>query len=961
MDSLPGKKWLKRCGKWIFAPCLDVFLWFFSLGLALFLVFQVLFLYGLQSGKSIPLPGRVLTLVEKQFEEAIPGTEVEIRSLSIRADGTIKTSGVDIYLESSSEPVLILEETLIDLSLPFLFIGRVVPDQVQVKGAQLYCPVLFSPTGKRERIIDSFSTALAVRNHRLSLYHLQGRALGIPITAGGSWYYPLPFLGGSESDLLESSSPALLATAALGQLLKMKPQAEWLQHPAVHFQLSQSEPGKPRLHLEARAERMILEQTYESRQFQASTQLLWEEGWTLPDGIQIQGASLRTPDWPELQDLEVLLTLPRGVALNPARLTEVKARAAVGKAVVREIPLGPFIAGASPRSWQALNFTLRGRPFRNPLELSGEADFGNRTATLKFYSRDLEVDQLSDLLSHWIPLLPESLALPQALSGQARLALENDWEPQSVEFNLVAENLAFNQQPIPAIRADGSVQVPSGAIRLQDFRADFPEGYLEGTGAFSQSTGHLRLNVWSDGFLPTQLNPILPPWWSKIFENTAAHGRLPGGNYYIENDFTQKHTLFIFGDTYFYDGSYSGLEFEEGSIRLLVQPALIEVFDLEAYHEGTLTQGSISWVYDPSIKGLKSLNWDIESGLPPQDGKKLFNQGIREIFEQFALTGSSEVSSTGKLFNKKTFPDLMEQNQVSLRGKTEKPLTYLGYPLDSLEFQADYNPGTLRLILDSVGVADGIATGWIYNEFRKDQPDQLEFDLSLLGSDRNQLLSMAGAFDPNSSPENSNPSSEDEPSAPREKSTGVIDVRLNARGPLGDIYGFSGDGFFELRDPNLARIRLLGGLSNALEETPLPLGSLALNKMASGIVLDRELVKFPSMRITGPITRIKADGDYSLLEKDLNFNVQVFLGNPDESEFLSMVTSVFRPLTYALEMNLTGTLQEPSWKFALGAPRKLRDRTLPDQIDAGRSSVPVAPEEGYLPDSNDHPPYPPPP
>lgn len=942
------------------APCLQGMLWFFSLGLALFLLFQLLFLYGVLSEKPIPLPGRILSLVEEQIEEALPEAVVEIQSLSIQADGTLLAGGIEVFLESSPEPVATLEKTMIDLSLPMLFIGRIVPDRIQLQNGELFCPVIFSPSGQRERVIRGFSTSLNIRQNRLTLHHFKCRALDIPITGQGSWYYPIPFLEGSEAELMESSSPLLLAAAGLGQLLKMKPQAEWLEQPSLHFQLTQSEPGKPRLHLTTQAERMILNQKYESVDFRASMELLWESGWQLPEGIRLSGNSLKTTGWPELHGFEVLIQVPSPVLLNPAALTRLEARIAVAEVIWEEIPLGPMLARGVPYNLHTLDFSLQARPGSSPVAVAGRADFQDQAGQVRVRTRDLKLSAWQDLLSRWAAPLPESLVLPEGLSANMSIDFQSGWNPRSVEFDLLAKNSAYQGQNIPEIQAGGSFQVPRGDLQIRKFRTDFPQGYLEGHGSFSQTTLQLKLDVSSEGFLPTQLNPMLPPWWSKIYENIRFDGRLPGGNFYVENDFSKQHTLFIFGRTDFYDGTYSGLDFEEGSMRLLVQPALIDIFDLEAYRDGTFTGGSITWVYDATIKGLKSLNWNIQSEVPPRDGKRLFPEKIQAFFEQFSVSGSSQVFSTGKLFNENEVPDLVDQNQVLISGTSRDPLTYLGYPLDSLDFQADLNPEALRIILNSVGVAGGEGSGWILNQFRQDQPDLLDFDISLLGSERNRLLTLAREFNQPEAPSDIPRPHAENPSL-ENSGGGTLDIRLKAQGPLGDIYGFSGEGFFELRDPNLGRIRLLGGLSTALEETILPFGTLALNKMASGIVLDRELVQFPSMRITGPITRIKADGDYSLLEKDLNFDVQVFLGNPEESALLTMVTSVLRPITYALELNLAGTLQDPTWKFAHapGTVRKLRDRSLPDQIQ----DVTETPTNRDLfpPDSNEHPPYPPPP
>ena len=971
MDSPPRPGALRRLKNWLLAPCLHGFLWVFCLSLAFLLLLQGVFLYGVVSGSSIPLPGRALRAIEAELQGALPGSEVRIGNLSLQADGTIHSRDVELFLEGGRDPVLEIADLEVDLSLPWLFLGQAVPNRIRLRGGRGYTPAVYSPTGVREKVVDALSLDLFADSGRLHLRHLQFKVLDIPVTANGSWQFPMTMPGVGATGL-EGSPPLMAMAAGLAGLMRIQPHTDWMEEPALHIHLTQKEGGAPRAWIRAQAEALTLENRFHSSRFHSEAPLEWDGTWDLPEGLSIQARSLAVEPWGTLSQPDILLEVPSAQALSPALLPQVVLRFATTGGEAGGYAFGPLQGRVRPETLHAFTFHLNGTPVEAPVRLSGFADLRTETARLSARIGRIDSARLLQILEGHVPALPEGLQPPSFDSLYLRGRLAPGWAPERVEFDGRMSRIQYGDQYIPSTVMRGTYDFAEEHVELERFHAVFPRGDLIGRMDFTLPSTRIVLSLHSEGFDPRQLNAILPPWWDRLWPDIDFPGTLPHGDFYIENTFTRRHTLFVQGHARFGETTFSGLDFEGGAVRVLVQPSLIQLYDLEARREGKPTSGRLSWVYDPGVEGLKHFEWDVDSQLAPGTAKRIFNEPIQKLFDPFTTTGPVQVRSSGRLYNKKKVPNLVRKNAIFIEGATADPLRYADYPLDSLTFTADWNPSALRIILDSAGIASGEATGWILTRYPSGGAPTLEFDLNLLGAERKRLLNLAERFNTQTAdptrPRAHNPP-EPTKNPVENPDGGIVDLRLAANGPLGDPFGFSGRGFFELRDPNLARIGLLGGLTTSIEQNQPTFGTLALNQMGSEIILDRELVRFPNMRITGPVTRIKARGDYSLLEKDLDFNVQVFLGNPDESALISMITSVFRPLTYALELNLSGPLQAPEWKFIyapgslLAGPRKERDRSLPEKIRS--SEAPEAPvlerAQANRPSSVDHPPYPPPP
>lgn len=937
---------LKGLSKWLLGPCLSALLWIVALALALLVAIQAVWLYGVYTKKPVPLPAPALQWVERKASDNLPGAEVRFDGLAIAAHGLVRTQGLRLYLDGHAQPVATMDAADINFSLAHLAMGRLHPESIRIRDGRLYCPIMFSPTGRRELVAHSLSGDLRLRQRQVRLEHFHGMAVDIPLTANGAWDTPLAVMTGSPA---QAGEPLMIAVAGLGRLIVLRQHTDWLRNADLHLRFFQTPGSFPEVTVEAKAESMHLEGTLEWEHMLARASLSWNGQWQLPEPLTLHFRQLKKPGYGSAKDLELALHLPPETGLDASALYRATlefngARLQTPWGGVHTLN-GQLRAGGPGE----LRFRTLADLDGSPLSAAGHLNFLFRSGQATIRTRGLNVRERVEGLAH-LPLpeaLTERLEWPNSLTTRADIEIASGWQPSALQFHGEIKNLAFNEQPIHHLALRGGARLDQQRAFIDDFHAVFPSGEIEGDATYNLDNTLITASVRSDGMHPADLNALFPDWWTELIDDFEFHGRLPAANFHIHKVMNLRFTMFYFGSVEVWDASYRGLDFDHGTTLVAGRPSFVEIYDLDTSRQGRDTRGSLNWVFDPEISGMKSMNWSILTEVPPSAGKVIFEENIRTIFEDFELSGDSEATSVGKIYNENRVPELKIHDRVLISGRTPDPLTYRGYPLEHLDFDADYRPGVLRAEIRSAGVAGGEAEGFFQSRFENENT-HLEFDVRLQQARRQGLTDLARRFgERNQPPEDMAPEKEGEtlaippPATPEDRSR--IDLQLAASGPMENPFAFEGTGFFELRDPDLARIRLFGLLSNILDQTPLPLGTLALNRMGSEFFLDGPVIRFPEMRVTGPVTRIKARGEYSMVMQDMNFSAQVFLGNPDESAFLSMITSIFRPLTYALELNLTGPLQSPSWSFAygpgaiFGASRPPREREPIPELERERA------------------------
>ncbi len=418
-------------------------------------------------------------------------------------------------------------------------------------------------------------------------------------------------------------------------------------------------------------------------------------------------------------------------------------------------------------------------------------------------------------------------------------------------------------------------------------------------------------------------------WWDRLWENFSFGPRPPEAEIDIQGVWGKPDRSDVFIGVKSGPMRLRGLPVDSLATRLRTHDHRVEVQGFRAVAAGRTATGTFTRVYNPALDAWSRMAFDVRSDLPVESIPLVFPAEGPALVEPLALTAPPDIHLVGELFGPGR-PEMGNRQDYVLEVAAEAPLHYRGFPLDHLALRVERRDRELLLQDIRAGFAGGLATGhaalsgpeterWLALDVRLQDAG---LDLAITRWREFQATRPAPPAVAPGSPSGKSPSHpETEKNRPL---GGTLALALRATGPLDDPLGLSGRGEGSVAGAELARIRLLGGFSGLLSEIGIGLGTVRLTDARADFVLDRTRLRFASLDLTGPSALVEAKGDYALDAGTLAFNARVRPFEQRGGLLSSTAGFVLSPLSSVLEVELSGTLEEPEWTFTYGPTRLFR-------------------------------------
>ena len=147
------------------------------------------------------------------------------------------------------------------------------------------------------------------------------------------------------------------------------------------------------------------------------------------------------------------------------------------------------------------------------------------------------------------------------------------------------------------------------------------------------------------------------------------------------------------------------------------------------------------------------------------------------------------------------------------------------------------------------------------------------------------------------------------PSLPR-KGRGQLDLAFSGEVDLKDLSAARGLGQYTLEDPELRKVRLLGGISNLLEALGVDSTTYELTQARGTFGCLGGRAYFPDMAITGPQAKLDLAGEMDLKAATLDFEGDFSLPRKQGFNPLDII-NLNRALVSLTKIKLTGPLAKP--------------------------------------------------
>lgn len=151
---------------------------------------------------------------------------------------------------------------------------------------------------------------------------------------------------------------------------------------------------------------------------------------------------------------------------------------------------------------------------------------------------------------------------------------------------------------------------------------------------------------------------------------------------------------------------------------------------------------------------------------------------------------------------------------------------------------------------------------------------------------------------------------------PTNQYEGIIAAHVDLAGDVPEPAGWpglTGDGTVVIEQGRLLRIPVFGGLSTLLEKIYPGLGFSEQNRLEATLRFAEGAVITDDLRLSGNLVSLSADGRYRWSD-DLDFDIKVHPFR--DGSVASVLRIVTLPLSFILELELTGPLRNPRWRAA---------------------------------------------
>ncbi|MBI4622836.1 MAG: hypothetical protein HY736_06370 [Verrucomicrobia bacterium] len=908
--------------------------WTLWLALAILLVFQ---LY-IASTNELAVPDFALRQLENRF--AASGFRVKFSRTAFDPTGRVLIENAQVLLPAFAEPVLTARAIFVRLNPWSLAVGKFEPDEIRIFDATATVPAMLSPSGRAEEIVRDLDGTITPGDRVFSIPHLSGRVAGIAFSARGS--VQLRGARGPASDAIADFIANRFPTLCR-QVLAVTEQLAAFEQPALHLELSPSESGATIVNvtLLARSAKLGPPVSAEARNIRAVTRVLLF-GDAPASQLEFAADDVRLPFGTTAHGVRAFVAgrmrPGAGFHFEPREFDVTAESVATAGFSARAVSAQLF-----PRPLPRLDASIVAQVMGAPLAVRAEADFAAQSAVLHFegaVSPGL-LDPLSRRLGADVRRYFDFAAL---YCDNGVVHLGPGWK-----FENVAARIGVRQ-----IKAYGvAIDEGAAAVEFDGRRFGSPEAFARIGENFARGSYEHDLQTHQYRFLltgrlrPLEISGWFRAWWPNFFQQFGFPAAPPAASVDVSGFWRdgRRSAVFVFADVP--RPVIRGVAFGQVRARLFIRPGFYDGLEVSATGGSGAARGTFTYTADPATFDWRRLDLKLDSTMDVGIAAQLIGPLGAAVLAPFKLAAPPALKLHGR-FDGPAAPGGRQQS-LQVDARTSGEIRFHDFPLRDASFRVKLQDD--EIVIEEVearfasGVAGGRARVWGRGDKRR-----LGFDFSLKEANLGEAAGVLQEFLAHK---------RGQPPAPpgkfvRRNANVQLDVAASAEGRYGDPYTYHGEGSASLRGPEIGEVPLLGLLSELITFT-----TLRFTEARGNFKIEGPKLVFPEVALRGANSAIDGHGDYTLANHGLDFRAKIFPFQESGNLFKSVVGAVLTPLSNALEVKLTGTLEKPEWTFVIGPTNFLRSLATGSAESTEKSDAPAQPKADSPPPPVGLPPTPP--
>lgn len=921
-----------RGARFCAAGAMTLLVWTFWLALALLAAAQVY----VASTNELRLPLFVQRAIEDRL--AMSGIHINFDHTLFDPTGRILIENVRVTLTGFDEPIMTARAIYCRLDPLALAIREIRPLELRLTGVNLRVPAMLSPSGHADEIVSDLDAAFRYRAGEIAVDYLNCRLGKLPVSMYGRVAQAaFPPRRGSPLPIAEflAKNYALFSRECAAGAEELR----GLEGPALFVRLGPGASRGTTVRVSLFASGLRLAYPTELRasgiRFAGEFPLSGPAPVGSPlfldvDQLQLPGLGgsavrgLRA--WMDVS-LEPWHSGRPGFTVRELRLTAGNASANgvdVHDAIVSAKVSGlTFSTDIKRVKVERLDADARAWLWSQPASAQAQVDLGRRQADLHFRGAlgSAALEAVGAALKRDLRRFVE-FTQPVSIDGEAHFGAGWIFSRASARVDATG----FSARGVRLDEAHANLGFDGHRLVATDSFARIGDNFARGTYEQEVPGCHYRF-VLTGRLRPLDITPwIAGAWWNQVFGDVQFPAEPPLADMDLSGCWTDGRQAAVFVSVDSAGAVFRDVAFDRVRTRLFIRPQFDDCLQFSVARGSGLASGTFARRFDLNALAMRSLDFDVTSTLDVGAVAKVLGPASAQL-EPFSFEKPPFLQVRGHLDGPAAGSG--PHQEVHVRGRTDTALRYHDFPLEAADFTVDVHDSDVVIDPVSAGFAGGRATGnakvWGGGTDRR-----LKFDLNLRGANLGRAIEIVRAYTakkdhlPHPSPGN----------FVKDKANVLVDVAAAAEGRLGVPYSFQGAGTAQVQGAELGEVRMLGLLSDLFRFT-----SLRFTSARAAFALDGPRLVFSDVSATGANSGITARGTYAIDRHELNFRARI---NPFQEsrafpqKFMDMMLT---PLSGALEVKLTGTIEKPSWTFANGPTNLLR------------SLAPPAPgaEKPYLP------------
>ena len=899
-------------GKWCAGCARDLLLCALWLALAGIILLQI----GLSSAHQLPLPGWMLRQIESRIDGL--GLHAEIGAATFNPAGRVVITNLQLSPTSSGSSLITIDRLSLRLSPWALISGQVVARDIRASGVDFLLPALFSPSGRTEHVLNGVNLACRPDGKKLTFQQFSGSLANLTFSCRGE----ITLTGNlsPETRNLQQRKAKIAEVVKTyitlcQRLAEMEPELQAFDAPHLELSLLPALGGVPQMDVTLTSRNADIDLArfmpeagrVHIQNLRARTTIPFasKDGETIH--LRVGCTEVRSTNGYEVHSLLCDLTAEFG-----SDLAHVKPRnlvATAGSVLVKGVLLENASAKLATHG-ATLHAEITTQAIGSDWLVDANADptIGQGKATVDGALTTFIVQQLEAKFNR----PPGSLlTLPSPAPLTLSVEFDDGWKLHKILGRVSTGPVVAGSVPITAFA--GNFSFENDELAVTDI-------ILHQRGNLAR--GIYRMNTKSLVFrflLTGQLRPIdisgwFSDWWPRFWDHFDFSPSIPVADVTVDGQWGQPPLTNVFAGVEVAHPSIQNVMFDRVRTTMFIRPEFYDGMELKLTKADRSAQGTFTRSVDLSRDddALRTMDFDITTNLDLAETAKVFGKDGAETIAPFTFAEPPLLHLAGHIDGAASTVGSHRTVQIDL--KSTGGFALYDFPLNDLSFHGALRDTDIDLSDVQVSFARGHAQGHALLTGREAER-RLSFDFALADSNIGEAIATLEQFFAKQRGEQPSASSKFQ----QHLADGRLNIQLAAQGLYSDPLSFIGQGSFALTGEKLAQINLLGALSQVLSKSSLfSFTALQLNSARADFTLDRQMVNFPDLKISGTTVAVDAKGTFMLDRNLMDFGAKVYPFGQGKTLLANAVGFVLVPVSNALELKLSGTLDQPDWRFAYG-------------------------------------------